>query len=292
MRSKIIYGLIVATSLISSNVPAGLDSLFYHPNHQKYSTPSNDGYSYEEVQFSSADGTVLSGWFIPAKGKALGTVIHFHGNAQNMSAHYSYVSWLPSNGFNLFTFDYRGYGNSEGSPTRTGVYEDSIAAMNHVKSRTDIDQDKIIVFGQSIGGANALVVMGNNSFAGVVGVATDSAFSTYKSVAGEHIGLFKPLAYCFIGNKLSPQKYIANISPIPVLIIHGTQDRVASYNHAVKLFKTANEPKQLWTIENGGHTAALGPFRTEMAPRLHSRFIEWVNGSNNVASSTYTLSHD
>ncbi|WP_372807533.1 alpha/beta hydrolase [Pontiella sp.] len=255
---------------------AGLDSLFYQPDARNYASPAQNGSAYESIPFSSADGTQLTGWFIPAKGQALGTVVHFHGNAQNMSAHYSFVSWLPESGFNLFTFDYRGYGQSKGTPSRKGVYEDSLAALQYIKTRTDIDQTKIILFGQSIGGANALVVAGKNRIDGIVGIAADSSFASYKSVAVEHAGLLKPLAFCLIGNKLSPQKHIANIAPTPLLLIHGTQDRVASYKHAQSLLEKAGEPKQLWTIQGGGHTSALGACFKETAPRLHAQFVAWV----------------
>ncbi len=255
---------------------AGLDGLFYHPDHRVYATPAQNGYAFEEIAFRSADGTKLTGWFIPAKGKALGTVIHFHGNAQNMTAHYSFVSWLPANGFNLFTFDYRGYGKSDGTPSREGVYQDAVAALEYIKSRTDIDQDKLIVFGQSIGGANALVAVGNNAFEGIVGVVSDSAFSTYKGVACDHAGLLKPFAFCLIGNKRSPDRAVSKITPVPLLIIHGTRDRVAPYKHALKLFEKAGEPKQLWTIEGGGHTSALGPDRATISPRLLALFNQWV----------------
>lgn len=256
---------------------AGLDSVFYLPDHRIYGTPARDGYAYENVRFNSADGTSLHGWFIPARGMALGTVVHFHGNAQNMTAHYSFVSWLPATGFNLFLFDYRGYGESGGKPSRQGVYEDSVAALEYVKSRTDIDQDKIIVFGQSIGGANALAVVGRNEFDGIAGVATDSAFSSYKRIACDHTFLLKPLAFCLIGNKHSPERYVVNISPTPLLIIHGTHDPVAPYKHAKRLYEKAEEPKQLWTVKGGGHTSALGADRMTYAPRLHAQFVEWVS---------------
>lgn len=285
MRGRIEMGwgnmkvLMSTISAIASLCTAhgGLDSLFYHPDSVLYRTPDQDGYAYESVEFRSADDTKLTGWFIPAAGKARGTVIHYHGNAQNMSAHYAFVSWLPANGFNLFVFDYRGYGASEGEPTRAGVHQDSIAAMRHIKSRTDIDQTKLIVFGQSIGGANALAVMGEESFDGVVGVATDSAFSSYKSVASEHAGLLKPAAWLAIGNKHAPKDTVENIAPIPLLLIHGTADRVVSVKHADKLFNAAKEPKECWKIEGGGHTCALGEFKETYAPRLHAKFVEWVN---------------
>ena len=269
--------LITLALSISSIAHAGLDDLFYHPDNKVYATPKNDGYAFEEVVFASRDKTELSGWFIPAKGKALGTVIHFHGNAQNMSAHYSYVSWLPASGFNLFVFDYRGYGKSKGKLSRKGVYEDSVAAVEYIQSRADIDPSKIILFGQSLGGANAMAVAGENRFKGIVGVVSESAFSSYKSVATEHAGLFKPLAPLVIGNKFSPKKSVKKISPIPLLIIHGTRDPVVAYKHAGKLFKEAKAPKELWTIQGGQHTEALGKYRKEYAPRLHALFKVWVS---------------
>jgi hypothetical protein len=268
--------LFVVVLVLAGVVRAGLDNVFYYPDHREYTTPTADGYKYEAVQFQSKDGTKLSGWFIPAQGKALGTVVHFHGNAQNMSAHYSFVSWLPANGFNLFVFDYRGYGKSEGKLSRKGVYEDSIAAVEYIKSRTDIDQNKIILFGQSIGGANALTVAGNNHFDGVVGVASDSAFSSYKGVAMDHTFLLKPLAALLISNKFSPKNSVQNIAPAPLLLIHGTADQVVPYKHAQKLFEKADEPKELWTVPNGQHTEAFGPYRAEFAPKLLARFKSWV----------------
>lgn len=270
---KILFMVVLVAAAVAW---AGLDNVFYYPDHREYTTPAADGYKYEEVQFQSKDGTKLSGWFIPAQGKALGTVVHFHGNAQNMSAHYSYVAWLPANGFNLFVFDYRGYGKSEGKLSRQGVYADSVAAVETIKSRTDIDQNKIILFGQSIGGANVLAVAGNNHFDGVVGVATDSAFSSYKGVAIDHTFLLKPLAALLISNKLSPKNTIQNIAPVPLLLIHGTADQVVPYKHAQKLFEKAGEPKELWTVPGGQHTEALGPYRAEFAPKLLAQFKTWV----------------
>ena len=272
---KLIIHFIIFASIANSGM-AGLDRLFYHPDHRLYTTPAQDGYAFEEITFKSADGTALSGWFIPAKGKARGTVVHFHGNAQNISAHYSFVSWLPANGYNLFLFDYRGFGKSAGKPSRQGVYEDAVAALQYLKSRTDIDQHRIIVYGQSIGGANALTVVGNNRFDGVVGIVSDSAFATYKGVACDHAGLLKPFAFLLIGNKLSPARTVGNIAPVPLVIIHGTADRTVPYKHALELYSKAAEPKQLWTIEGGRHTSALGPNRAEYAPRLLALFNQWV----------------
>src|ERR1044072_7983864 len=85
-----------------------VQQLFYYPDGFVYDRPSRAGLAYEEVTFRSADGTRLSGWFMPAVGEARATVVHFHGNARNISAHWRLVGWLPRRGFNVLVFDYRG----------------------------------------------------------------------------------------------------------------------------------------------------------------------------------------
>jgi len=252
------------------------DREFYHPDHRVYGTPTDDGVVYQQVRFSSADGTPLAGWFIPAKPPAHGTVIQFHGNGQNISAYYPSLAWLPKCGFNLFLFDYRGYGTSGGSPSRAGVYEDGVAAMRYLKSRPDIDQGKIIVLGQSLGGAIALRVVGNNHFPGIVGVVTDSTFSSYPDVASDHFGM---VARLFIPEGDSPAADAAKISPVPLLIIHGTADTVVPYYHSQRIYAAAGEPKEIWTIAGGQHVDALGPRAKEFVPRLQEVFLKWAEQS-------------
>jgi len=260
---------------------AGVDRAFYHPDAKVYRTPAREGLRYEEVRFPSRDGTMLSGWFVPASAPVLGTVIHFHGNARNMTSHYSFVSWLPRSGFNLFVFDYRGYGSSDGTPTRKGVYQDSVAAIEYVKARDDIDRAKIIVMGQSLGGANAIAAVGGNRFDGIVGVVIDSAFSSYEDVGKDHVGsLLKPLAGSLLGDSYSPIQVVDKISPVPLIIIHGTADRVVPYYHGRRLHEKAKDPKELWTVKNGRHTEALIRYRQAMVPRLLKRFRAWVAASN------------
>jgi uncharacterized protein len=237
---------------------------FYHPNQTVYSRPSDRGLSYENVAFRSADGTRLTGWFLPARGKAKGTVIHFHGNAGNMTGHFGYVDWLPFAGFNLLVFDYRGYGQSEGRPGREGVYQDSLAAIQYVGTRKDVDPNRLLIFGQSLGGANAIAVVGGENPEGVRAIAVESAFSSYRQIVRDKIAqipilslLRWPLSFVVVTNGRSPDAVIADIAPIPLLIFHGTHDRVVPYSHGKRLFEKAGDPKALIPIPEAGHTQAL-----------------------------------
>jgi uncharacterized protein len=235
-----------------------ISSLFYHPDRVLYATPDRMGLKFDSVVFASKDGTKLTGWFIPATGyqnpkQAKGTVIHFHGNAQNMSAHWEFVSWLPQRGFNVFVFDYRGYGASDGSPEPKGVFEDSVSALDYLRSRGDVDPQRLIVFGQSLGGSNAIAAVGLGNRSGVKAIAIEATFYSYPSIANDKI----PGAGVLVDNTYGADNYISALAPIPLLLMHGTADPVIPIAHSLRLLEKANEPKTMITIEGGGHIEAL-----------------------------------
>ncbi|RIX75946.1 alpha/beta hydrolase [Acidovorax cavernicola] len=231
-----------------------VQSMFYYPDRVRYETPDALGLRYESVRFTSADGTRLNGWFIPAAGRpdpkvAKGTVVHFHGNAQNMSSHWRFVAWLPRQDYNVFVFDYRGYGESEGKPEPKGVFEDSNAALDHVRARADVDASRLFVFGQSLGGTNAIAAVGSGNRTGVKAVAIESTFYSYSAIANDKL----PGAGLLVGNDYAASKYVAAIAPIPLLLIHGTADAVIPHGHSQRLLAEAKEPKQLIEVPGAGH---------------------------------------
>lgn len=240
------------------------NGLFYHPNDTVMMKPSDSALAYEDVSIVSEDGTRLHGWFIPAKEPAWATVIHLHGNAANMSAHLKFVSWLPYQGCNVLMFDYRGYGASEGRPSRRGIFDDSMAALDYALSRTDVDRERVVLLGQSLGGANAIAVAVAAGEAAVRAVVVDSSFYSYRSIVRDKIGeipgvrwLKTPLSYVMATDSFHSGDLIASLSSIPVLIIHGTDDVVIPYHHGKRLYDHAREPKTLLTVEGGRHISAL-----------------------------------
>ena len=241
--------------------------LFYHPDRVIYSRPSDQRSGCEEVVFTSSDGTKLHGWFLKAAGEPKGTVLHCHGNAQNVSAQIGFVNWLPAAGFNVFAFDYRGYGRSQGAPERLGVLEDTQAALRYLRGRTDIDQDRLLVFGQSLGGANALVALATetNAAAGIRGIAIDSAFASYRLVVRDKIGqipvlslLRWPLSFLVVSDAWSPRDHLRQLPPgVPLLFLRGTVDQVIPPRHSQILFDGARQPKDLWTFKGMNHCEAV-----------------------------------
>ena len=82
----------------------GCTHLLFQPGNRVYLDPASAGIKYEVIKFVSGDGTALTGMFFPPAGAVRATVVHFHGNAQNMTAHFPYSAWLAKEGFNVFVF--------------------------------------------------------------------------------------------------------------------------------------------------------------------------------------------
>ena len=239
------------------------NGMFYHPTRDQYSTPEshrkNGGV--EEIWFLSRDGTRLHGWFLRSVGAAKATILHFHGNAGNLSGHVDFVSWLPPEGYNVLVWDYRGYGNSEGSPSRAGIHEDGLAALEYLRSRRDIDATRIVIFGQSLGGAVALDAVASSDRKGIACVVVDSTFASYQRQANSVVGgtLFTiPFVWALVSESHSPGSRIGEISPVPVLVIHGTADDIVPFCIGREVFDAAREPKEFWEIPEGEHIDALG----------------------------------
>ncbi|HYR35946.1 MAG TPA: alpha/beta hydrolase [Burkholderiales bacterium] len=243
---------------------AACTPVFFQPSGSIYSTPGLYGIDYERAEFKAADGTALFAWFMPARGEARATVLYLHGNAENISAHFANVAWMPAAGFNVLALDYRGYGGSEGKPSLAGVQLDIDAAMRTLINRPDVDPDRIIVFGQSLGGALAIHYVAHSAYRDhILAVIADSAFADYRMVAKEKMAGFFitwPLQWLpgfTVDNDYSPRASVAALSPIPLLLMHGDRDSIVPAHHSQLLFEAAQEPKTFWSIPDSGHIQAL-----------------------------------
>ena len=250
----------------------GCDQLFYHPRSVQYDSPARYRIACEDVFFKTSDGLKLHGWFFPAVGKARGTVLHIHGNAGNITGHFHHVAWLPETGYNVLCFDYRGYARSEGRVTRAGTITDTHAALDFLLTRDDVDPNRIVAFGQSLGGAIGIVLAAQRPE--IKALVTDGAFDGYRRIARWHINR-NPILFVlawwapwFIGNDYDPIDVIADVSPRPILIIQGTDDRVINPAMAQRLFDAANEPKELWLVPDTDHYGAMQDHADEAQHRI------------------------
>lgn len=253
-------GIVVTTVLVIIRTTGCMERLFYHPIADRMPVPAAfpDG---ESVTFASADGTRLHGWFLPARGvespSDAATVIHVHGNAGNIDSHLGFTEFLPEAGFNLFIFDYRGYGQSAGSPwRRKRLIEDTGAALDAMLAREDVDPQRIGMFAQSLGGAMGLNVMAQREE--IRAAVIMSSFTGWHDIAANALSGDPPawhgrlVAMLLIRDHARPIEAIARIDR-PLLIIHGDADRTIPVSHGRRLAAAAGENARYEEIPGGDH---------------------------------------
>jgi fermentation-respiration switch protein FrsA (DUF1100 family) len=239
---------------------AGCTQLFLHPGREPVLHPDKLGLRYEDVWLTAPDGAKLHGWYLPAAAPARGTVLHLHGNAENISTFIAAVWWLPAAGYNVLLVDYRGYGRSEGVATIDTVHEDARLALDAALLR----EGPLFVFGQSLGGSAAMYAVAHHpQRARIAGVISEGAFSGYRRIAREKMNqlwltwpLQWPLSFLF-SDEYAAQDAVARLSPVPLLLVHGAADEVVPPEHARRLFEAAGEPRELWVVPETGHIEAF-----------------------------------
>ncbi len=232
-------------------------SLFYYPNRRLYSDPTTRGISYEMIEIPSLNGKKLSAALFETTQIPKGTVVHFHGNFGNVSCHYIGSQFLTNYGFDVLVFDYEGYGVSEGKPSPKNTVNDGLAVIRYAQANLRSQAKGVVVLGQSLGAAVATVAVAKEPL--VKAAVLEAGFYSYRAIARavlERSVLTWP-AYpffpLFLGSTYDPIRYVGQISPRPVLFIHGTDDIVVPVSMSKKLFEAAREPKRLWIINGAGH---------------------------------------
>lgn len=255
---RIVFGLLAAL------VASGCTASFFQPQRALVGTPDRVGVRYETLALRAADGVELTAWFMPASGKSHATVLFLHGNAENISTHFLNVAWMPAEGFNVLALDYRGYGTSAGSPSLPGAQLDIDAALEALLARPDVDSRRIVLFGQSLGGALAIHYAARGTQRGALrAVISDSAFADYRMIASEKLATFlltwpfQWLPTLTVDNDYSPLASIGELSPLPLVLIHGEADTIVPPHHAQRLYQAASLPKELWIVPGAGHIQSM-----------------------------------
>lgn len=251
--------------------------LFFQPSRVLIQNPQQMGLSYRDVWFTSADGTKLHGWFFPANTMHIkGTFVQVHGNAENISTHFASLVWVTKHGYNLLTFDYRGYGQSAGQVSMEGAHKDVRAAIDEARALSNTHGGgPLIVYGQSLGGALLLYTVGTLADRHAISVViVDSAFNSYQALAREKLSgswvtfLLQPLAYILISDRYAPKRVVADISPLPLLVIHGEQDGIVPWQHGRAIYQQAKAPKWFWKLPGIGHIQAMSAHQGEYRQAL------------------------
>ncbi|SEL44410.1 alpha/beta hydrolase [Nitrosovibrio tenuis] len=236
--------------------------LIYYPDYGRHIaiTPVDAGLAYEPVEISTVDGETLHGWFVPAPA-ATGTVLFFHGNAGNISHRMEYVSMFHRLHYNTFIFDYRGYGDSTGAPSEPGTYRDAQAAWEYLTKKRNTQPDRIVLFGESLGGAVAAWLAVRERPALLV---LASVFTSIPDM-GAKLYPFLPVRLLsrFEYNTLESLRSVTS----PVFVAHSPSDEIVPFTQGQALYEAAPHPKQFLELQ-GGHNNGFIFMRKEWADAL------------------------
>ncbi|MBF0359733.1 MAG: alpha/beta hydrolase [Oligoflexia bacterium] len=309
--------ILIIISLISSFFfSCSCSNLLYHPNKVEYATPTQFGLDYQDIYFYTKDNVKLHGQIITSSKSAnqtqnqnqkkyKGTILFYHGNAENLSSHFMQFVFIVKEGYDLFVFDYRGYGKSEGSPDQLGLYLDSLAALDVAfyqhqsqlqklqssqssQSSQKVQQPLFIIYGQSIGGIVAMKGVMNfhqSKRKSIDLVVMDSTFSSYKDISFDLLKrnlitiVFSPLAYILMPDLTEIKSSLPQVDR-PVLVIHGTNDQTVPLKFGQEIYDQINPnvSKWFWTINNGRHIETF--FANENI--YQGKFLEFLDNLNNI----------
>ncbi len=202
--------------------------------------PSSYKDSPEILKLRSSHGKLISALYLPNP-SARYTLLVSHGNAEDLGDDRYWLEELRRAGFNVFAYDYQGYGTSQGKPTEKGTYDDESAAYDYLTGNLKIAPERIIIFGRSVGSGPAVYVAAQRPAAGLI---LQSPFvSAFRVLTRIPLLPF---------DKFPNYKRIGRVH-CPVLIIHGTRDSVINIWHGRKLFDLANPPKQFVAVPGADH---------------------------------------
>jgi len=223
------------------------NSFIFFPAREIQRTPEEAGLLYEDVSFSTEKGIRLNGWYIPSPEAEI-TLLWFHGNAGNISHRVENLRLVHDRlKTNIFIFDYRGYGRSEGSISEEGTYEDARAALQYLRNKKSVDSKRLVLFGRSLGAAVATHLAIQED---ALALILETPFVSIEAMARVVLP-FLPIG-ALLKTKYDVLEMIPRAKP-PVLVLHGDRDDVVPYDQGRRVFEAARAPKEFYTIRGASH---------------------------------------
>ena len=210
------------------------NKLLFRPHRASYTDDASI------IKLVTSDRTPISAKFYENK-TAYFTILFSHGNAEDIGDIEPFIERLRDSGFSVLTYDYHGYGTSQGEPTEDNTYQDIDAAYTYLVDSKKIPSNRIILHGRSLGGGASVDLASRQPVAGLI------AESTFISASRVLTGI-----QIFPFDKFENIKKIGSVH-CPLLVIHGRRDATITFKHGENLFAAANEPKRSFWVDAAGH---------------------------------------
>jgi fermentation-respiration switch protein FrsA (DUF1100 family) len=235
-----LYGLIGLAAYL------GQRRLMYFPDRTRTLPAQAALVGVEERVLKTPDGERIIAWYGKAQ-PGQPTILYFHGNAGSLAARAPRVERFMGQGWGVYMMSYRGYSGGSGSPSEVANVADARLAYGALVLE-GVEPSSIILYGESLGSGVAVRIATERQVAGLV---LEAPYTSIVDVAASAYP-FLPVRPLII-DRYESTKYIAQVR-VPLLVLHGEQDRVIPVAMGRELFRLANEPKRLATFPGGGHS--------------------------------------
>jgi len=220
--------------------------LIWFPGKPGDITPRDESLEFEDLTLPTLDGERLHAWFLPSKGEPRGALLLSHGNAGTIENRLDIARFFVESRVSVLLYDYRGYGSSTGSPSEAGTYADARAAWKELVERRGFAPERILLYGESLGGGIAVQLATEVHSAGLI---LHDTFSSLDDAAAFH--------YPWLPVRWLLRTHYDNLAKIgrvgaPLFVIHSPDDEVIPFEQGQRLCAAAVEPKEL-LVTAGGH---------------------------------------
>ena len=220
-------------------------NLLYHPNENNYSDDKIT-VNIEKVNIKTSDNINLLGWYHEKNLKEFKTLIFFHGNAGSLENRIHKLNHFKDMNVNFLIIAWRGFSGNSGEPSENGLYKDGKSAIDWLIKK-DISEQKLMLYGESLGTGVAVHLAQNRNFSGVI---LETPFTSMIDAAKT----FYPYipVKLLLKDKFENYKKIKNINS-PILIMHGEADQIVPFSMGKKLYEIANKPKYSYFTKYDNH---------------------------------------
>jgi alpha/beta superfamily hydrolase len=241
------------------------DGRFYEPRKDSVSIDWTLG---EEGFFMGSSGQNLSYLYVkPENKEAIASVLILHGNDGNLASCKNIVMPFVENGYQVYVFDYQGFGKSEGRPTHKNLLDDAESFPNYIRLRSETENKKLLVAGFSLGGQLSIALTSRNQNK-IDALMVEGTFTSHKDIAVyTSTGVSKVFAKILVSSGHNAKELLSGIA-IPKLIVLSYEDEVNPYFMGVELFDAAISPKMFWAIK-GAHIEGFEHYEEAYIRKIH-----------------------
>lgn len=245
-----------------------VDRLLFDPSRTIAHTPASYGAPFEPLSIATGDGERLAGWWIGARpGPPVAHLLYLHGAGGNLGDRAHFLALLSGEGLDVLAIDYRGYGTSTGKPSERGTYADARAARAALLARDGVDPERVVYLGESLGAAIAIEL---SVEAPPRALVLQSTFTSIRDLAAIH---FPHVPTILVPDLYPSASRIGRIA-VPLLYVHGADDRFVPLHQGTALHDRAAGPKELRIFPGVGHA--------DFVPNAGRSFAklagEWIRG--------------